>query len=216
MNWHWASGSRRPCLPVLWRKGFPFLAKQKQSSGIEAAILILHWKQRLSEMQETTNELSSFLVIWGVCKVQGFKPWHEVLNISQKHIREKNGGKHEQPKQEGKKWRIRTRPRNISDEWHKYKSNVVSQVKIGDHSSCSQSSARTKKKNIGLKPFSTLILNPALALVSMNMTPKSRDLASPSSIDTCLFDYQKNIVWIFLKIETKIREKSKTMVSHQY
>lgn len=135
--------------------------------------------------------------------------------ISEKYKRKK-WGKTWATKIRRKKMEIRTRPRNISDEWHKYKSNVVSQVKIGDHFSCSQSSARTKKKNIGLKPFSTLILNPALALVSMNMTPKSRDLASPSSIDTCLFDYQKNIVWIFLKIETKIREKSKTMVSHQY
>jgi hypothetical protein len=36
----------------------------------------------------------------------------------------------------------------------------------------------------------TLILNPALALVSMNMTPNSRDLESPSSIETCLFDQQ--------------------------
>ena len=30
------------------------------------------------------------------------------------------------------------------------------------------------------------MLNPALALVSINMTPNSRDLASPSSIETCL------------------------------
>ena len=29
------------------------------------------------------------------------------------------------------------------------------------------------------------MLNPALALVSMNMTASSRALASPSSIDTC-------------------------------
>ena len=32
----------------------------------------------------------------------------------------------------------------------------------------------------------TLMLKPALALVSMNMTLNSRALASPSSIDTCL------------------------------
>ena len=32
----------------------------------------------------------------------------------------------------------------------------------------------------------TLILKPAFALVSMNMTLKSRALASPSSMDTCL------------------------------
>uniref|UniRef100_A0A7C8YFI2 Uncharacterized protein n=1 Tax=Opuntia streptacantha TaxID=393608 RepID=A0A7C8YFI2_OPUST len=31
-----------------------------------------------------------------------------------------------------------------------------------------------------------LILNPAFALVSMNITPKSRALLSPSSIETCL------------------------------
>lgn len=36
----------------------------------------------------------------------------------------------------------------------------------------------------------TLILNPALALVSINITPNSRDLESPSSIETCLFDQQ--------------------------
>ena len=36
----------------------------------------------------------------------------------------------------------------------------------------------------------TLILKPALALVSMNMIPNSRDFASPSSIETCLFKYQ--------------------------
>ena len=30
------------------------------------------------------------------------------------------------------------------------------------------------------------MLNPALALVSINMTPNSRDFASPSSIETCL------------------------------
>ena len=54
-----------------------------------------------------------------------------------------------------------------------------------------QSKARIPKKNIVLKPFSTLILNPAFALVSMNMTPKSRDLASPSSIETCLCDLKQ-------------------------
>ena len=32
----------------------------------------------------------------------------------------------------------------------------------------------------------TLILNPALALVSINMTFSSRALASPSSMETCL------------------------------
>jgi hypothetical protein len=32
----------------------------------------------------------------------------------------------------------------------------------------------------------TLMLNPALALVSMNITPNSRALASPSSMETCL------------------------------
>jgi hypothetical protein len=31
-----------------------------------------------------------------------------------------------------------------------------------------------------------LMLNPALALVSMNITPNSRALASPSSMETCL------------------------------
>ena len=34
--------------------------------------------------------------------------------------------------------------------------------------------------------FTTLMLKPAFALVSMNMTLNSRALASPSSIDTCL------------------------------
>lgn len=36
----------------------------------------------------------------------------------------------------------------------------------------------------------TLMLKPALALVSMNITPHSRDLASPSSIETCLRNNQ--------------------------
>lgn len=40
--------------------------------------------------------------------------------------------------------------------------------------------------------FVTLILNPAFALVSINITPNSRDLESPSSIETCLFDQQTN------------------------
>ena len=35
-------------------------------------------------------------------------------------------------------------------------------------------------------PARTLMLKPAFALVSMNMTLKSRAFASPSSIDTCL------------------------------
>lgn len=40
--------------------------------------------------------------------------------------------------------------------------------------------------------FVTLILNPAFALVSINITPNSRDLESPSSIETCLFDQPTN------------------------
>jgi hypothetical protein len=36
------------------------------------------------------------------------------------------------------------------------------------------------------------MLNPALELVSMNMTPNSLALASPSSIDTCLHISQKS------------------------
>jgi hypothetical protein len=32
------------------------------------------------------------------------------------------------------------------------------------------------------------MLKPALALVSMNSTPNSRALASPSSMDTCLWE----------------------------
>lgn len=40
----------------------------------------------------------------------------------------------------------------------------------------------------------TLILNPAFALVSMNMMPNSRALLSPSSIETCL--QVKNIEYI--------------------
>lgn len=34
--------------------------------------------------------------------------------------------------------------------------------------------------------YFTLMLNPALALVSMNITPHSRALDSPSSVETCL------------------------------
>lgn len=34
-----------------------------------------------------------------------------------------------------------------------------------------------------------LILNPAFALVSMNITPYSRPLLSPSSIETCLYHF---------------------------
>ena len=41
-----------------------------------------------------------------------------------------------------------------------------------------------------------MILNPALALVSINITPNSRDFASPSSIETCLFRQHKHMVKI--------------------
>jgi len=45
-------------------------------------------------------------------------------------------------------------------------------------------------KKINLKNYDplilTLILKPAFALVSTNMIPNSFDLASPSSIETCL------------------------------
>lgn len=37
-------------------------------------------------------------------------------------------------------------------------------------------------------------MKPAFALVSMNMIPNSRDFASPSSIETCLFQYQNGFV----------------------
>lgn len=40
----------------------------------------------------------------------------------------------------------------------------------------------------------TLILKPVFALVSINMILLSRDLASPSSIETCLFKYQNDII----------------------
>lgn len=40
----------------------------------------------------------------------------------------------------------------------------------------------------------TLILNPAFALVSINMTPNSLALPSPSSIDTCLLSHQNGII----------------------
>lgn len=49
---------------------------------------------------------------------------------------------------------------------------------------------RMHMEELGNLGIFTLILNPALALVSMNMTPNSRDLESPSSIETCLFDQQ--------------------------
>ncbi len=39
----------------------------------------------------------------------------------------------------------------------------------------------------------TLMLNPALALVSMNITPNSRALASPSSMETCLSRWYPHI-----------------------
>lgn len=39
MNWQWVLDLCQPCLPVLWKKGFPSLAGQQQSYGREAAIL---------------------------------------------------------------------------------------------------------------------------------------------------------------------------------
>ena len=50
----------------------------------------------------------------------------------------------------------------------------------------------------------TFILNPALALVSINITFRSRALASPSSIDTCLSKHSKAVS------EKKIKSKLKT------
>jgi hypothetical protein len=51
----------------------------------------------------------------------------------------------------------------------------------------------------------TLMLNPALALVSINITPRSFALPSPSSIETCLFheiqqDFSKNIRTQFFRL----------------
>jgi hypothetical protein len=41
----------------------------------------------------------------------------------------------------------------------------------------------------------TFMLKPALALVSINMTLSSRALASPSSMETCLWNHvQENMV----------------------
>jgi len=42
-----------------------------------------------------------------------------------------------------------------------------------------------ERKKMGVRQV-TFILNPAFALVSMNMTLSSRAFASPSSIETCL------------------------------
>lgn len=39
MNWQWVLDLCQPFLPVLWKKGFPSLARQQQSYGREAAIL---------------------------------------------------------------------------------------------------------------------------------------------------------------------------------
>jgi len=49
-------------------------------------------------------------------------------------------------------------------------------------------------------------LKPAFALVSMNMIPNSRDFASPSSIETCLFQYQNGFVKKISDGEIKILE----------
>ena len=46
-----------------------------------------------------------------------------------------------------------------------------------------------------MQRISTLILNPAFALVSINITPHSWDFKFPSSIDTCLFGFQQLHQW---------------------
>jgi hypothetical protein len=50
-----------------------------------------------------------------------------------------------------------------------------------------------KEKEVG-----TLTLKPALALVSMNMTPCSFALASPSSVDTCLETFRLARAVVFI------------------
>lgn len=45
------------------------------------------------------------------------------------------------------------------------------------------------------------MLNPAFALVSMNITFNSRALASPSSIDTCLANIKKQNMWWRLSLK---------------
>ncbi len=49
------------------------------------------------------------------------------------------------------------------------------------------------------------------------MNPYSRDLASPSSIETCLFDYQNNMVrTIFEKKKRKKERKGAKVTSELY
>ena len=55
----------------------------------------------------------------------------------------------------------------------------------------------------------TFILNPALALVSINITFRSRALASPSSIDTCLSKHKKHSKAVSEK-KKKYKPKLKT------
>lgn len=57
---------------------------------------------------------------------------------------------------------------------------------MGSRASCLALSDSMPGSAAAILRKSALILNPALALVSMNMTPYSRALVSPSSMDTCL------------------------------
>lgn len=57
------------------------------------------------------------------------------------------------------------------------------------------------------------MLNPAFALVSMNITPKSRALLSPSSIDTCLSNGNVKLIAEWQKLPCKlIRSRSSVLV----
>nr|AFK41449.1 unknown [Medicago truncatula] len=58
-----------------------------------------------------------------------------------------------------------------------------------------------------------LILNPAFALVSINMIPLSRDLASPSSIETCLFS-TRSVLFPTKTIITSLPRSARTSSTH--
>lgn len=124
-NWQSAWGSHQPCLPVLWKKGFPSLARQQQSCGIEAAFFHSETRIQTITNQKTLATCTTRNEI--ICSHKAIFP----LRLEQ-----------------------------------------LDNIKT-------------------LCLTLTFILNPAFALVSINITPNSRALPSPSSIETCLFDHRK-------------------------
>lgn len=115
MNWHWASGSHQPCLLVLWRKGFPSLAKQKQSFGIEAAILISIENRDIRDARDNQLSLAYFEWYEMCVRCRGLSLIMKFSCLSEKYKRKK-GVKTWATEIGRKKNGVRLRPQNIPDE----------------------------------------------------------------------------------------------------